>query len=123
MTREEVIGMLGRPPDAEWDRAVGPRDGAGYLPAGPGYLPVGATVHYLQWDTEGESILVRLYEGRVVNKGATNSQPKTAWRQAVHALRSGRSLDSSQGASSQPAGPSQGPSDPVSRWLTAPISR
>jgi hypothetical protein len=88
MTQEEVIWRLGRPPDAEWDRAVDTRDGAVYLPAGPGYLPAGATVHSLQWDTEGECILVRLYDGLVVNTVVTNRQPKSRRRQAGHSLRS-----------------------------------
>ena len=75
MTQDEVVERLGRPPDHEWDRAVGPKDAAGGFPDGPRYLPVGATTRYLQWDTEGEHITVRFYEGRVVNKGGTNRQP------------------------------------------------
>ena len=88
MTRDEVIETLGRQPDAEWDRAVDPKDAAGSFPDGPRYLPVGATVRYLFWETEGETIAVRFYEGRVINKGASQSQPKTHWRKAVHSLRS-----------------------------------
>jgi len=88
MTRDEVIGTLGRQPDTEWDRTVDPKDAAGSFPDGPHYLPIGATARYLEWETEGELIIVRFYEGGVVNKGATYRQPKTPWRKAVHSLRS-----------------------------------
>jgi hypothetical protein len=87
MTEDEVIGTLGRRPDGEWDRVTEDGESRVEYPDDTQFPPLGSTVRYLEWESEGELITMRFYEGRVVNKAATYRQPKGPWRRAVPWLR------------------------------------
>jgi hypothetical protein len=87
MSREEVVSTLGREPDREWDHRPLETEAHTLLGDKTPLPPDGVTIHYLEWEAEGEAIFVRFYDGRMIDVGVTRDHPWTFSRRIIHWLR------------------------------------